>query len=136
MVLNVVDGMFVCEFGQKFDLGVYFNEFIDVIVDSGLYLLFVLLLGVNLLWVVLVVLLVVISEYVGVLGIMVGVLCCYDGLMGKSDWVLCFGVIGVGVVSGLLLLVWIDWLMLLIVVLLLLIIGNCVCQGLVELVVS
>ncbi|MBG6904305.1 CDP-alcohol phosphatidyltransferase family protein [Pseudomonas aeruginosa] len=132
MALNAVDGMLAREFGQKSDLGAYLNELTDVIADSGLYLPFALLPGVNPLWVVLVVLLAVISEYAGALGTMVGASRRYDGPMGKSDRALCFGVIGAGVASGLLPLAWIDWLMLLIAALLLLTIGNRVRQGLAE----
>ncbi len=136
MALNAVDGMLAREFGQKSDLGAYLNELTDVIADSGLYLPFALLPGVNPLWVVLVVLLAVISEYAGALGTMVGASRRYDGPMGKSDRALCFGVIGAGVASGLLPLAWIDWLMLLIAALLLLTIGNRVRQGLAELAAS
>ncbi|MBH9463163.1 CDP-alcohol phosphatidyltransferase family protein [Pseudomonas aeruginosa] len=136
MALNAVDGMLAREFGQKSDLGAYLNELTDVIADSGLYLPFALLPGVNPLWVVLVVLLAVISEYAGALGTMVGASRRYDGPMGKSDRALCFGVIGAGVASGRLPLAWIDWLMLLIAALLLLTIGNRVRQGLAELAAS
>ncbi|MDF5866995.1 CDP-alcohol phosphatidyltransferase family protein [Pseudomonas aeruginosa] len=136
MALNAVDGMLAREFGQKSDLGAYLNELTDVIADSGLYLPFALLPGVNPLWVVLVVLLAVISEYAGALGTMVGASRRYDGPMGKSDRALCFGVIGAGVASGPLPLAWIDWLMLLIAALLLLTIGNRVRQGLAELAAS
>ncbi|HCF5456319.1 CDP-alcohol phosphatidyltransferase family protein [Pseudomonas aeruginosa] len=136
MALNAVDGMLAREFGQKSDLGAYLNELTDVIADSGLYLPFALLPGVNPLWVVLVVLLAVISEYAGALGTMVGASRRYDGPMGKSDRALCFGVIGAGVASGFLPLAWIDWLMLLIAALLLLTIGNRVRQGLAELAAS
>ncbi|MBG4502763.1 CDP-alcohol phosphatidyltransferase family protein [Pseudomonas aeruginosa] len=136
MALNAVDGMLAREFGQKSDLGAYLNELTDVIADSGLYLPFALLPGVNPLWVVLVVLLAVISEYAGALGTMVGASRRYDGPMGKSDRALCFGVIGAGVASGLSPLAWIDWLMLLIAALLLLTIGNRVRQGLAELAAS
>ncbi|MBG6447737.1 CDP-alcohol phosphatidyltransferase family protein [Pseudomonas aeruginosa] len=136
MALNAVDGMLARELGQKSDLGAYLNELTDVIADSGLYLPFALLPGVNPLWVVLVVLLAVISEYAGALGTMVGASRRYDGPMGKSDRALCFGVIGAGVASGRLPLAWIDWLMLLIAALLLLTIGNRVRQGLAELAAS
>ncbi|MBG6525917.1 CDP-alcohol phosphatidyltransferase family protein [Pseudomonas aeruginosa] len=132
MALNAVDGMLAREFGQKSDLGAYLNELTDVIADSGLYLPFALLPGVNPLWVVLVVLRAVISEYAGALGTMVGASRRYDGPMGKSDRALCFGVIGAGVASGRLPRAWIDWLMLLIAALLLLTIGNRVRQGLAE----
>ncbi|MBG7065765.1 CDP-alcohol phosphatidyltransferase family protein [Pseudomonas aeruginosa] len=136
MALNAVDGMLAREFGQKSDLGAYLNELTDVIADSGLYLPFALLPGVNPLWVVLVVLLAVISEYAGALGTMVGASRRYDGPMGKSDRALCFGGSGAGVASGRLPLAWIDWLMLLIAALLLLTIGNRVRQGLAELAAS
>ncbi|MBG7301906.1 CDP-alcohol phosphatidyltransferase family protein [Pseudomonas aeruginosa] len=136
MALNAVDGMLAREFGQKSDLGAYLNELTDVIADSGLYLPFALLPGVNPLWVVLVVLLAVISEYAGALGTMVGAARRDDGPLGKSDRALCFGVIGAGVASGLWPLAWIDWLMLLIAALLLLTIGNRVRQGLAELAAS
>ncbi|VFT05924.1 CDP-alcohol phosphatidyltransferase [Pseudomonas aeruginosa] len=84
MALNAVDGMLAREFGQKSDLGAYLNELTDVIADSGLYLPFALLPGVNPLWVVLVVLLAVISEYAGALGTMVGASRRYDGPMGQE----------------------------------------------------
>ncbi|MGI0691469.1 CDP-alcohol phosphatidyltransferase family protein [Pseudomonas aeruginosa] len=136
MALNAVDGMLAREFGQKSDLGAYLNELTDVIADSGLYLPFALLPGVNPLWVVLVVLLAVISEYAGALGPMGGAARRSAGPMGKSDRAVCFGVIGAGVASGRLPLAWIDWLMLLIAALLLLTIGNRVRQGLAELAAS
>ncbi|MDH1009179.1 CDP-alcohol phosphatidyltransferase family protein [Pseudomonas nicosulfuronedens] len=132
MALNAMDGMLAREFGQQSKLGAYLNELTDVIADSALYLPFALLPGVMPALVVLVVLLAVISEYAGVLGVMVGASRRYDGPMGKSDRALCFGVFGAGVASGLLPLSWLDPLLVLLALLLVLTIVNRVRQGLAE----
>ncbi|MGC4011690.1 MAG: CDP-alcohol phosphatidyltransferase family protein [Pseudomonas sp.] len=132
MALNAMDGMLAREFGQQSKLGAYLNELTDVIADSALYLPFALLPGVTPALVVLVVLLAVISEYAGVLGVMVGASRRYDGPMGKSDRALCFGVFGAGVASGLLPLNWLDPLLVLLALLLVLTIVNRVRQGLAE----
>ena len=132
MALNAVDGMLAREFGQQSKLGAYLNELSDLVADSALYLPFALLPGVSPLLVILVVLLALISEYAGVLGPMVGASRRYDGPMGKSDRAFCFGVLGVGVASGLLPPLWIDGLLGLILALLLYTLYNRVRQGLAE----
>jgi CDP-diacylglycerol--glycerol-3-phosphate 3-phosphatidyltransferase len=132
MALNAVDGMLAREFGQQSKLGAYLNELSDLIADSALYLPFALLPGVSPLLVILVVLLALISEYAGVLGPMVGASRRYDGPMGKSDRAFCFGVLGAGVASGLLLANWINGLLALILALLLYTLYNRVRQGLAE----
>jgi CDP-diacylglycerol--glycerol-3-phosphate 3-phosphatidyltransferase len=132
MALNAMDGMLAREFGQQSRLGAYLNELTDVIADSALYLPFALLPGVSPALVVLVVLLAVISEYTGVLGVMVGASRRYDGPMGKSDRALCFGVFGAAVAAGQLPLVWLNPLLALLALLLVLTIVNRVRQGLAE----
>ncbi|MBB4862054.1 CDP-diacylglycerol--glycerol-3-phosphate 3-phosphatidyltransferase [Pseudomonas nitritireducens] len=132
MALNAMDGMLAREFGQQSKLGAYLNELTDVIADSALYLPFALLPGVTPALLVLVVLLALISEYSGVLGVMVGASRRYDGPMGKSDRALCFGVFGAGVASGLLPLTWLDPLLGVVALLLLLTIVNRVRRGLAE----
>ena len=132
MALNAVDGMLAREFGQQSKLGAYLNELSDVVADSALYLPFALLAGVSPTLVVLVVVLVVISEYAGVLGPMVGASRRYDGPMGKSDRAFCFGVLGAGVASGLLPSSWINGLLAVILLLLLATLVNRVRQGLAE----
>ncbi|WP_322980007.1 CDP-alcohol phosphatidyltransferase family protein [Pseudomonas sp. C11] len=132
MALNAVDGMLAREFGQQSKLGAYLNELCDVIADSALYLPFALLAGVSPLLVIVVVLLAVISEYAGVLGPMVGASRRYDGPMGKSDRAFCFGVLGAGVASGLLVATWINALLALILVLLLYTLYNRIRHGLAE----
>ena len=111
MALNAMDGMLAREFGQQSKLGAYLNELTDVIADSALYLPFALLPGVTPALVVLVVLLAMISEYAGVLGVMVGASRRYDGPMGKSDRAFVFGALGLYVALGWPLAGWTAWLM-------------------------
>jgi CDP-diacylglycerol--glycerol-3-phosphate 3-phosphatidyltransferase len=132
MALNAIDGMLAREFGQQSKLGAYLNELCDVIADSALYLPFALLTGVSPLLVFLVVLLAAISEYAGVLGLMVGASRRYDGPMGKSDRAFCFGVLGTGVAFGLLPAAWINGLLVAILLLSLYTLLNRVRQGLAE----
>jgi CDP-diacylglycerol--glycerol-3-phosphate 3-phosphatidyltransferase len=94
MALNAVDGMLAREFGQASVLGAYLNELTDVISDAALYLPFAFLpdSGPNLLWTVIV--LSIISEFAGALGLAVGRERRYDGPMGKSDRAFIFGLLG------------------------------------------
>ncbi|ACO76855.1 CDP-alcohol phosphatidyltransferase [Azotobacter vinelandii CA] len=132
MALNAIDGMLAREFGQQSRLGAYLNELCDVIADSALILPFALLPGVTPLWVVLAALLALVVEYAGVMGPLAGATRRYDGPMGKSDRAFCFGLLGVGVASGLLPGAWIDGLLVLIAALLLWTLANRVRQGLAE----
>ena len=94
MGLNAIDGMLAREFGQQSRLGAYLNELCDVIADAALYLSLLALPGVAspLLW--LMVLLAALTEYAGVLGLMVGAQRRYDGPMGKSDRAFVVGALG------------------------------------------
>lgn len=97
MALNAIDGMLAREFQQKTDLGAYLNEIGDVISDIALLLVFMQLDNVSNNLVILVVLLSFLSEYAGVLGLMVGSSRRYDGPMGKSDRAFVFGAISLGI---------------------------------------
>ena len=103
MAFNAIDGMLAREFGQKSPLGAYLNELTDVVSDSALYLPFALIAPFSVWTVGAVVLLAAISEYAGVLGLMVGASRRYDGPMGKSDRAFVFGALGlwIGVASPL-----------------------------------
>jgi len=101
MGLNAIDGMLAREFAQQSKLGAYLNELSDVLADSALYLPFALLAGISPSLVVAVTLLAVISEYAGVLGLMVGASRRYDGPLGKSDRAFVFGLLGLLVAFGL-----------------------------------
>lgn len=102
MALNAVDGMLAREFGQQSRLGAYLNELCDVVADAALY---VSLLGVpgvdaTALWSF--ASFAALTEYAGVLGLMVGASRRYDGPMGKSDRAFVIGVLGLGLALGLL----------------------------------
>ena len=94
MAFNAIDGMLAREFGQKSPLGAYLNELTDVVSDSALYLPFAFVAPFSLWSVAGVILLAAISEYAGVLGLMVGASRRYDGPMGKSDRAFVFGALG------------------------------------------
>jgi CDP-diacylglycerol--glycerol-3-phosphate 3-phosphatidyltransferase len=100
MALNAVDGMLAREFGQKSRLGAYLNEITDVVADSFLYLPFAYLPPFDPLWVGAVIVLAVISEMSGVVGIMTGASRRYDGPMGKSDRAFIFGAMALWIGLG------------------------------------
>jgi CDP-diacylglycerol--glycerol-3-phosphate 3-phosphatidyltransferase len=100
MALNAVDGMLAREFDQKSRLGAYLNEITDVVADSFLYLPFAFLPGFDPLWIGVVIVLAVISEMTGVVGVMVGANRRYDGPMGKSDRAFLFGAMALWIGSG------------------------------------
>jgi CDP-diacylglycerol--glycerol-3-phosphate 3-phosphatidyltransferase len=104
MALNAIDGMLAREFGLKSRLGAILNELGDVISDAVLYLPLALGWGFPPALLTVVVVLSVISEMAGVLGLTIGSARRYDGPMGKSDRAFIFGAaglaIGCGVPSG------------------------------------
>ncbi len=94
MALNAIDGMLAREFGQASALGAYLNELADAISDTALYVPFALLPGSNPWLLGAVIVLAIISEMAGILGMTIGAGRRYDGPMGKSDRAFLFGVIG------------------------------------------
>lgn len=104
MALNAIDGMLAREHGQKSRLGAVLNELGDVIADAALYLPLAAVPGVSPPLVVAIVLLAVIAEMAGVVGVQIGASRRYDGPMGKSDRAFAFGLLalllGLGVAPG------------------------------------
>lgn len=100
MALNAVDGMLAREFGQKSDLGAYLNELTDVFSDCFLYLPFAYLAEFDPLWIGIVIVLAVICEMTGVVGVLAGSNRRYDGPMGKSDRAFAFGVLALYIGLG------------------------------------
>jgi CDP-diacylglycerol--glycerol-3-phosphate 3-phosphatidyltransferase len=100
MALNAIDGMLAREFGQKSALGAYLNELTDVISDASLYLPFARIPGFDPIWIGAVIVLAVISEMAGVLGLTVGGSRRYDGPMGKSDRAFFFGALAFAIGFG------------------------------------
>ncbi len=97
MAFNAIDGMLAREFGQKSRLGAYLNELTDALSDTLLYLPFAFVAPLGGWSVGTVIVLAVLSEYAGVLGLMVGASRRYDGPMGKSDRAFVFGALGLWV---------------------------------------
>ncbi len=85
MALNAIDGMLAREHDMQSALGGMLNEIGDVVSDAALYLPLALVPGIPWLLVVGLVVLAVISEMAGVVGVAIGGSRRYDGPMGKSD---------------------------------------------------
>ena len=132
MAFNAIDGMLAREFGQKSPLGAYLNELNDVVSDSALYLPFAFVAPFSLWSVAGVVLLAAISEYAGVLGLMVGASRRYDGPMGKSDRAFVFGALGLWIGIAPSLPAWAAYIMPVVAAALVLTIVNRVRRGLAE----
>lgn len=94
MALNAIDGMLAREHDQKSKLGAYLNEICDLIADAALILPFVLLVPFEAAWIVVILLLSWMSEYIGVMGASIGASRRYDGPIGKSDRAFVFGALG------------------------------------------
>jgi len=97
MALNAIDGMLARQYHQKSALGGLLNEVGDVISDAALYLPFALLVDAHAGLVVLVVVLALLTEYIGVTAVMIGASRRYDGPMGKSDRAFVFGAIALAI---------------------------------------
>lgn len=131
MALNAADGMLAREFGQKSRLGAYLNEIGDVVSDAALYAPFALVPPLGAGGIGLLILLALLTEFVGVLGPGVGASRRYDGPLGKSDRALAFGALGLwlgfgGAADPL------RWLVIVLAVLLLLTVANRLRGGLAE----
>lgn len=109
MALNALDGMLARTYQQQTPLGAVLNETGDVVADAALYLPVLLLPGVPAPLGLAVVGLAGLSEFVGVLGQVVGGHRRYDGPCGKSDRAVAFGalglLLGLGVAPG----PWLTW---------------------------
>jgi len=94
MALNAMDGMLAREHNQKSALGAILNELGDVVADIGLYLPLAGVPDFDSRLIVAVVLLSVLTEMTGVIGLQIGASRRYDGPLGKSDRALVFGLLG------------------------------------------
>ena len=93
MALNAMDGMLAREHKQKTALGAILNELGDVVADIGLYFPLSLVPGFDPRLVAAVVLLSVLTEMTGVIGVQIGASRRYDGPLGKSDRAFVFGLL-------------------------------------------
>ena len=117
MALNAIDGMLAREHGQASRLGAILNELGDVVADAAMYLPLALRPEFPPMPQVLLVLLAVIVEMTGVIGVQVGASRRYDGPFGKSDRAFVFGVLGLALALGAPAAPWLGWLLWLLVAL-------------------
>lgn len=94
MALNAIDGMLAREHNQKSHFGAILNELGDVVSDVALYLPFALLFPNASWWILLILLLAMLTEFIGVLAQTIGASRRYDGPIGKSDRAFIFGALG------------------------------------------
>ncbi|UBX48458.1 CDP-alcohol phosphatidyltransferase family protein [Providencia alcalifaciens] len=94
MALNAIDGMLAREHNQKSHLGAMLNELGDVISDVALYLPFVLIFPHAFWWILLILFLSILTEFIGVIAQAIGASRRYDGPVGKSDRAFIFGALG------------------------------------------
>lgn len=94
MALNAMDGMLAREHNQKTPLGAILNELGDVIADIGLYLPLALVPGFDPRLILAIVMLSVLTEMTGIIGVQIGASRRYDGPFGKSDRAFVFGLLG------------------------------------------
>ncbi|MEM9216824.1 MAG: CDP-alcohol phosphatidyltransferase family protein [Cyanobacteria bacterium P01_F01_bin.150] len=111
MALNAIDGLLARGWNQESDLGALLNELGDCVADVALYLPFACLSGIAPIWVVLVVVLAVLSEFMGVLGQSLGRCRSYAGPMGKSDRALVFSLVSLVLAMGIPPGIWVDGVM-------------------------
>ncbi len=132
MALNAIDGMLAREFNQKSKLGEYLNELCDVISDAALYFPFIAIAAFTTVPVLLVILLAIVSEFTGVIGISIGASRRYDGPMGKSDRAFLFSILAIWVAFTTALPSWSYWIMPIVVILLSVTIVNRIRRALAE----
>jgi CDP-diacylglycerol--glycerol-3-phosphate 3-phosphatidyltransferase len=133
MALNAMDGMLAREHNQKSPLGAILNELGDVIADAGMYLPLALVPGFNPTLLTCVVMLSVLTEMTGVIGVLIGASRRYDGPFGKSDRAFVFGLLALLLGLGIQLERWIPYVLGAMALLLVLTIWNRARQALREL---
>lgn len=108
MALNAIDGMLAREHAQQSKLGAILNELGDVVGDAAMYLPLALRPGFPVAAIVVFVLLGVVVEMTGVIGVQIGASRRYDGF-GKSDRAFVVGAIGLVWGFGWAPLAWLAW---------------------------
>lgn len=94
MAFNALDGIMAREHQQKSRLGALLNEMGDVVADAALFAPLALLPGISTAAVAAVVWLALLTEFAGLLGVLIGASRRYDGPCGKSDRALLLGLAG------------------------------------------
>ncbi|MBX8825476.1 CDP-alcohol phosphatidyltransferase family protein [Ochrobactrum sp. SFR4] len=132
MAMNAIDGMLAREFNQQSILGAYLNELGDLVSDIALFAPFLWVAPFQPHWMGLIIVLALLTEFAGLLGLSVGASRRYDGPMGKSDRALLFGILGGWLAVDGFLPQWMVWLQSLLIALLVWTIFNRIRRGLAE----
>lgn len=132
MAMNAIDGMLAREFNQQSILGAYLNELGDLVSDIALFAPFLWVAPFQPHWMGLIIVLALLTEFAGLLGLSVGASRRYDGPMGKSDRALLFGILGGWLAVDGFLPQWMVWLQPLLIALLVWTIFNRIRRGLAE----
>lgn len=132
MAMNAIDGMLAREFNQQSILGAYLNELGDLVSDIALFAPFLWVAPFQPHWIGLIIVLALLTEFAGLLGLSVGASRRYDGPMGKSDRALLFGILGGWLAVDGFLPEWMVWLQPLLIALLVWTIFNRIRRGLAE----
>ena len=132
MAMNAIDGMLAREFNQQSILGAYLNELGDLVSDIALFAPFLWVAPFQPHWMGLIIVLALLTEFAGLLGLSVGASRRYDGPMGKSDRALLFGILGGWLAVDGFLPEWMVWLQPLLIALLVWTIFNGIRRGLAE----
>ncbi|MHC9511224.1 CDP-alcohol phosphatidyltransferase family protein [Kangiella sp. M94] len=94
MALNAIDGMLAREHQQQSKLGAFLNEIGDVISDLFLIIPLIIIPELSLWLLAGFAFTALLTEFAGILGVMVGAERQYQGPMGKSDRALLLGLVG------------------------------------------
>jgi CDP-diacylglycerol--glycerol-3-phosphate 3-phosphatidyltransferase len=117
MALNAIDGMMARAYNQQSPLGEVLNELGDVLADLAIFYPLLLKFGMDKHPQILVffIALMIINEFVGVLGKAIGGARRYDGPMGKSDRALFFGLLCLVILCFPMVFPWIYYLIILVI---------------------
>lgn len=132
MAMNAIDGMLAREFNQQSALGAYLNELGDLVSDIALFMPFLWVAPFQPHWMGLIIVLALLTEFAGLLGLSIGASRRYDGPMGKSDRALLFSILGGWLAVDGFLPQWMVWLQPLLIALLVWTIFNRIRRGLAE----
>lgn len=132
MAMNAIDGMLAREFNQQSALGAYLNELGDLVSDIALFAPFLWVVPFQPHWMGLIIVLALLTEFAGLLGLSISASRRYDGPMGKSDRALLFGILGGWLAVDGFLPEWMVWLQPLLIALLVWTIFNRIRRGLAE----
>ncbi len=94
MALNAIDGILAREFDQKSRLGAILNEMGDVLADAALFIPLLMVPGVSFCAVAIFIWMALLTEFAGVVALLVHSPRRYDGPCGKSDRAFLIGLAG------------------------------------------